>query len=220
MVHEQDLSITQALQVLEDFWNSMDAKTSKEAVVSILGASLSLHQDGAVPMLILSRCGWCTKTGWPVFAGTVCVVSYAEIMMKGMARLVVSELQRFLTYVAMIHCGSSVQKPAGVSEMQYLLDLARRFPWMCIDKLFGLNGHSNVSLGSTVCMVPLLGASVARDVLMDARVGVFQTLPLHKDKVWRAIYDLLKRAPFLTGDHSIYKVMFGPEQKWKPGPGC
>ena len=64
----------------------------------------------------------------------------------------------------------------------------------------------------------LLGASDERDFLMGAGVGVFQTLPLHRDKVWRAIYDLLKRAPFITGDHGIIKVLFGQEQKWKCGP--
>ena len=198
----------------------MDAASSKGAVVSILGASFSLHQTAAVPFLILSRCGWCRKTGWPVIAGTACFVSYPEITMRGMARFVVSELQRFLAYTKIVHCGQSGQKPEGVGVMQFLLDLAGRLPVMCEDMLFGIHGHSNVVMGSTVCMVPLLGASAAtRDVLLSERVGVFQTLPLHKDKVWRAIYDLIKRAPFLTGDHSIYKAMYAAVPKWKCGPG-
>ena len=219
VVHEQDLSITQALQVLEDFWNSMDKATSKPAVVSIFGDSLNLHQDAAVPTLILSQCGWCTRTGDPVIVGTVCLVSHPEITMQGMSRLVVSQLQRFLVYCKIIHCGKSGQKPADVGETQYLLDLAGRFPYMCVDKLFGLSGHTNVNLGSTVCFVPLLDASDERDLLMRAGVGVFQTLPLLDREVFRAIYDILKRAPIVTGDHGIIEALFGQEQKWVPGPG-
>ena len=139
--------------------------------------------------------------------------------MQGLARLAVSPLQLFLTYCKIVHCGLSGQKPEGVGVMQFLLDLAGRLPVMCENKLFGIHGHTNVVLGSTVCMVPLLDASVERNFLMGAGVGVFGTLPLLNDKVLRTIYDLIKRAPFITGDHGIYKAMFGPEQKWKPGPG-
>ena len=198
----------------------MDEATSLDAVVSIFGGPLQMFQNGGFPCLILSQCGWCRQTGWPVLAATACIVSSPEITMQGMARLAVSPLQRFFTYCRMIHCGQSCQKPADVGETHYLLDLARRMPYMHMDSLFGLNGHSCVNLGSTVCFVPLLDASDERDLLMRAGVGVFQTLPLLNDDVFRAIYDLLKRAPFLTGDHGIYKLMFGPEQKWKPGPGC
>ena len=169
-------------------------------------------------MLMISQCGWCPETGWPVLAAAACFVSHPEITMWGMARLVVSPLQRFLTYCRLVHCGLSGQKPEGIGETQYLLDLARRIPYMCIDRLFGLGGHSNVNLGSTVCMVPLLGESVERDFLMGAGVGVFQTLPLLNDDIFRTIYDLLKRAPFITGDQGIIDVLFGQEQKWKPGP--
>jgi len=208
----------EALQKLEDFWKALNAASSKDVVVSIFGASFKMCQNGAVPMLMISQCGWCPETGWPVFAAAACLVSYPEITMTGMARLVVSSLHRFLVYCRMIHCGLSGQKPAGVDVTQYLLDLALRIPYMCVDKLFGLNGHTNVNLGSTVCMVPLLGASDERDFLMGAGVGVFGTLPLLDRKVFRAIFDLLKRAPFITGDHGIYKAMFGQEQKWVPGP--
>ena len=210
---------TQAIQKLVEFWKKMDAQSSKDAVVSILGASFTLVKNGAVPFLFISQCGWCPETGWPVFAAAACFVSYEEIMMHGMARLVVSPLQRYLTYCRLPHCGLSGQVPEGVDVTQYLLDLAKRIPYMHMDKLFGLNGHNNVNLGSTACMVPLLDACDEREFLMGAGVGVFQTLPIHKDKVWRAVYELLKRAPFITGDHGIYKAMFGPEQKWKPGPG-
>ena len=216
---EQDLSITQALQALEDFWNSMNVLSSQNAVVSIYGDSLSLHQDGAVEMLVLSQCGWCPRTGDPVIVGTVCPVSYAEITMRSRARLVVSPVQLFLTYCRLIHCGQSGQKPADIGETQYLLDLAGRVPYMCMNKLFGLNGHSVVNLGSTVCFVPLLDASRERDLLMRARVGVFQTLPLLDREVFRAIYDILKRGPIVTGDHGIIDTLYGPEQKWVPGPG-
>ena len=205
--------------MLEDFWNSMEEATSKPAVISIFGDSLNLHQDGAVPTLIFSQCGWCTRTGDPVIVATVCVVSHPEITMRGVERLVVSQLQRFLVYCNIIHCGESGQKPADVDETQYLLDLADRIPYMCVDRLFGLRGHSNVNLGSTVCFVPLLDASDERDLLMRARVGIFQTLPLLDRKVFRAIYDILKRAPIVTGDHGIIEALFGQEQKWVPGPG-
>ena len=107
---------TQAIQKLVEFWKKMDAQSSKDAVVSILGASLNMCQNGAVPMLILSRCGWCPRTGDPVIVGTVCVVSHPEITMQGMARLVVSPAQRFFTYCRLIHCGQSGQKPADVDE--------------------------------------------------------------------------------------------------------
>ncbi len=211
---------TQAIQKLVEFWKKMDAQSSKDAVVSILGASFKMCQNGAVPMLILSQCGWCPETGWPVFAAAACFVSYAEIAYQGLARFAVSELHRFLAYCKIVHCGQSGQRPEGVGVMQFLLDLALRLPVMCENKLFGIHGHTNVVLGSTVCMVPLLGASDERDFLMGAGVGVFGTLPLLSDKVLRTIYDLIKRTPFLTGDPGIYKLMFGPEQKWKPGPGC
>ena len=216
--YEQDLSITQALQALEDFWKSMNAKSSKDAVVSIIGSSFKMVQNGAIPMLLISQCGWCPQTGWPVFAAAACFVSYQEITYYGMGRLVVSELQRFLTYCSLIHCGLSGAVPTGVDVTQYLLDLAQRIPYMCIDRLFGLRDHSNVVLGSTVCMVPLLDASDERDLLMGAGVGVFGTLPLLNDKVLRTIYDLIKRAPFITGDHGILDALFGQEQKWKLGP--
>ena len=197
----------------------MNRDSSKEAVVSIFGDSFSLHQNGAVLMLVLSQCGWCTRTGNPVIVGTVCDVSHPEITMSGMARLVVSPAQRFLTYCRLIHCGDSGQKPADVGETQYLLDLAGRIPYMCTGQLFGLNGHSNVNLGSTVCFVPLLDACDERDLLMGAGVGVFQTLPLLDREVFRAIYDILKRDPIVTGDHGIIDTLYGPEQEWVPGPG-
>ena len=60
---EQDLSITQALQVLEYFWKAMNKASSKDAVVSILGASFNMCQNGAIPMLLISQCGWCPRTG-------------------------------------------------------------------------------------------------------------------------------------------------------------
>ena len=67
--------------------------------------------------------------------------------------------------------------------MQFLLDLAGRLPIACEDKLFGIHGHTNVVLGSTVCMVPLLDESVEREFLMGAGVGVFGTLDLLNDNV-------------------------------------
>ena len=197
----------------------MNKASSKEAVVSIFGNSFNMCQNGAIPMLLISQCGWCPRTGDPVIVAAACFVSYQEIAMTGMSRLVVSPVQRFLTYCRLIHCGDSGQKPADVGETQYLLDLAGRIPYMCTGQLFGLYGHSNVNLGSTVCFVPLLDASDERDLLMRARVGVFQTLPLLDREVFRAIYDILKRAPIVTGDHGIIDTLYGPEQKWVPGPG-
>ena len=208
----------EALQKLVEFWKSMDTDSSKEAVVSILGASFTLVKNAAVPMLMIAQCGWCPETGWPVFAATACFVGYAEITMQGMARFAVSELHRFFAYCKIVHCGQSGQKPEGVGVMQFFLDLAGRLPVMCENKIFGIHGHTNVVLGSTVCMAPLLDESVERDLLMGAGVGVFGTLDLLNDKVLRAIYDLLKRAPFITGDQGIIEVLFGPEQKWKLGP--
>ena len=208
----------EAVLKLAEFWKKLDADSSKEAVVSILGASFTLVKNAAVPMLMISQCGWCPETGWPVFAATACFVGYAEITMQGMARFAVSELHRFFAYCKIVHCDQSGQKPEGVGVMQFFLDLAGRLPVMCENKLFGINGHTNVVLGSTVCMAPLLDASVERNFLMGAGVGVFGTLDLLNDKVLRAIYDLLKRAPFITGDQGIIDVLFGQEQKWKPGP--
>ena len=138
--------------------------------------------------------------------------------MQGMARLAVAKLHRVFAYCKIVHCGLSGQKPEGVGLMQFFLDLAGRLPVMCENKLFGINGHTNVVLGSTVCMVPLLDACDEREFLMGAGVGVFGTLPLLNDKVLRTIYDLIKRAPFITGDHGILDALFGQEQKWKLGP--
>ena len=205
------------MQKLAGFWKAMDAASAKDAVVSIYGASFTLIKNAAIPMLIISQCGWDLRTGWPVFAGTACFVSYPEIKMTSMARFVVSELQRFFAYTKIVHCGLSGRKPEGVGVTQYLIDLARKLPFMCEDKIFGINGHTNVVLGSTCCMVPLLDAST-RDMLMSERVGVFQTLPLNTDKVWRAIHDLLKSAPFITGDHGIYQEMYKVAQEWVQGP--
>ena len=49
----------------EDFWNSMNKASSKDAVVSIFGASFKMCQNGAVPMLMISQCGWCPETAGP-----------------------------------------------------------------------------------------------------------------------------------------------------------
>ena len=179
---------------------------------------MTLVKNGAVPFLFISQCGWCPETGWPVLAAAACFVSYEEITMTGMARFAVSELHRFFAYCKIVHCGQSGQKPEGVGVMQFFLDLAGRLPVMCENKIFGIHGHTNVVLGSTACMVPLLDACDEREFLMGAGVGVFGPLPLLNDKVLRTIYDLIKRAPFITGDHGIIDALFGQEQKWKLGP--
>ena len=43
---------------LDGFWERMDADSTKESVVACLGNTLTRHQDGAIPMLILSAPDW------------------------------------------------------------------------------------------------------------------------------------------------------------------
>ena len=46
------------LDDLDGFWERMDAASYKNQVVSILGDNLTLHQDGAIKMLVLSAPDW------------------------------------------------------------------------------------------------------------------------------------------------------------------
>ena len=46
------------LDDLDGFWERMDAASTKESVVACLGNTLTRHQDGAIPMLILSAPDW------------------------------------------------------------------------------------------------------------------------------------------------------------------
>lgn len=54
------------LDDLDTFWERMDADSTKESVVACLGNTLTLHQDGAIPMLLLSAPDWDGLGGEPV----------------------------------------------------------------------------------------------------------------------------------------------------------
>ena len=51
------------LDDLDGFWKRMDTASYKNQVVSILGDNLTLHQDGSIPMLVLSAPDWNRSDG-------------------------------------------------------------------------------------------------------------------------------------------------------------
>ena len=65
------------LDDLDTFWERMDADSTKESVVACLGNTLTLHQDGAIPMLLLSAPDWDGLGGEPVRdSASFCTLSW------------------------------------------------------------------------------------------------------------------------------------------------
>ena len=153
-----------------------------------------------------------------VLAGTVCYVSYKEVVMQGIERLVVSDLQRFFAYINVLHCGLCGKKPEGVDETHFLLDVARRLG-ANVKSQFGIAGHSMTARGSKLTFVPLLGECEQWGPLRDARVGVWRTLPLHDPEVYRRVYEILTSGLPVLGDHGIPKKLYSGNGDWVPGPG-
>ena len=54
------------LDDLDAFWDRMDGDSTKESVVACLGNTLTLHPNGALPMLVLSAPDWDGLGGEPV----------------------------------------------------------------------------------------------------------------------------------------------------------
>ena len=109
-----------------------------------------------------------------MLAGTVCYASYKEVTMYGIARLVVSDIQRFFGYLNVVHCGLCAQKPAGVGETQFLLSVAKRLR-ANVRAQFGFHDrHSMTAWSGKLTFVPLLGKCEQWGPLRDARVGVFR----------------------------------------------
>ena len=154
-----------------------------------------------------------------VLAGTVCYVSYKEVTMRGIARLAVSELQLAFAYFNVVHCGLCAQKPAGVGETQFLLDVAKRLG-ANVKSQFGVGGrHSMTTWSGKLTFVPLLGECEQWGRLRDARVGVFRMLPLHDPAVYGHVYDILTSGRPVLGDHGIPKKLYSGDADWVPGPG-
>ena len=109
-----------------------------------------------------------------MITGTVCYVSYEEVTMEGMARLVVSDLHTFFTYNQALHCGLHVKKPEGVDETWFLLDVAKRLG-ANVRAQFGIGGrHSMTAWSAKLTFVPLLGECerrVARQGEASLKVG-------------------------------------------------
>ena len=150
--------------------------------------------------------------------GTVCDVSYLEVTAKGLARLVVSDLQRFFAYINVLHCGLCGKKPEGVDETQFLLSVAKRLK-ANVTTQFGIAGHSMTAWSGKLTFVPLLGACEHWEPLRDARVGVWRTLPLHDPEVYRRVYEILTSGLPVLGDHGIPKKLYSGDGDWVPGPG-
>ena len=55
--------------------------------------------------------------------------------------------------------------------------------------------------------------------LLEARVGVWRTLPLLDDSVRRAVFDVYNSGVPVTGDRQVAKLICGPPKKWKLAPG-
>ena len=154
-----------------------------------------------------------------VLAGTVCYVSYKEVTMTGIARLVVSDIQRFFGYLNVVHCGLCAQKPADVGETQFLLSVAKRLN-PNVGAQFGVGDrYSMTAWSGKLTFVPLLGKCEQWGPLRDARVGVWRMLPLHEPEVYRRVYEILTSGLPVLGDHGIPKKLYSGDGDWVPGPG-
>ena len=152
-----------------------------------------------------------------MITGTVCYVSYEEVTMEGMARLVVSDLHTFFTYNQALHCGLHVKKPEGVDETWFLLDVAKRLG-ANVRAQFGIGGrHSMTAWSAKLTFVPLLGECEQWGPLRDARVGVWRMLPLHEPEVYRRVYEILTSGRPVLGDHGIPKKLYSGDGDWVPG---
>ena len=153
-----------------------------------------------------------------MIVGTVCWVSYQEVVMRGAARLVVSELHRLFALINALHCGLYAKKPADVDETHFLLDFAKRLK-ANVKTQFGIWGHSMTAWSAKLTFVPLLGECEQWGPLRDARVGVWRMLPLHEPEVYRRVYEILTSGRPVLGDHGIPKKLYSGDADWVPAPG-
>ena len=212
------------------FWDKMMLNSSKDAVLAIYGASLKSFQAACVPILIMAIVSFCPRTGLPVVAMTVCDLSYLDATLEGTARFV-SDLQRFFAFINMVHLSLWAKPIDGLSATHYLLHIAKRLR-PCVAGAFGVGGGTSplhergpaanaTSFGCKLCTAAIVNddARARLPALLEARVGMWRTLPLLEDPVRRAAFDVYNSGVPVTGDRKVAKLIFGPPRKGKLAPG-
>ena len=93
---------------------------------------------------------------------------------------------------------------------------------------FGVGGADSAgrsapgtSYGCLLCSAAIVNDEARSKLqgLLDARVGVWRTLPLLDESVRRAVFDVYNSGVPVTGDRQVAKLIFGPPKKWKLAPG-
>ncbi len=208
------------------FWEKMMAHSSKDAVLAIYGASLESFKAACVPILIMAVVSFCPATGKPVVAATVCHLSHLDATLLGTARFV-SDLQRFFAFINLVHLMLCSKPIDGLSVTHYLLHMAKHLR-PCVSGAFGVGGADSAgrsapgtSYGCLLCSAAIVNDEARSKLqgLLDARVGVWGTLPLLDDSVRGTAFDVYNSGVPVTGDRQVAKLIFGPPKKWKLAPG-
>ena len=208
------------------FWEKMMAHSSKDAVLAIYGASLESFKAACVPILIMAVVSFCPATGKPVVAATVCYLSHLDATLLGTARFV-SDLQRFFAFINLVHLMLCSKPIDGLSATHYLLHMAKHLR-PCVAGAFGVGGTDSAgrgapgtSYGCLLCSAAIVNdeARARLPALLEARRGVWRTLPLLDDSVRRAVFDVYNSGVPVTGDRQVAKLICGPPKKWKLAPG-
>jgi len=208
------------------FWEKMMAHSSKDAVLAIYGAPLNRFRTACVPILIMAVVSFCPATGKPVVAATVCYLSHLDATLLGTARFV-SDLQRFFAFINLVHLMLCSKPIDGLSATHYLLHMAKHLR-PCVAGAFGVGGTDSAgrgapgtSYGCLLCSAAIVNdeARARLPALLEARVGVWRTLPLLDDSVRRAVFDVYNSGVPVTGDRQVAKLICGPPKKWKLAPG-
>ena len=211
------------LDDLCSFWEKMMAFSGKDAVLAIYGAPLRRFQTACVPILVMAIVSFCPATGRPVVAATVCDLSYLDATLVGTARFV-SDLQRFFAFINMVHLSLWAKPIDGLNATHYLLHIATRLN-SSVAGNFGVRttGKSayDTYFGCKLCTAAIVNdrARSRLQDLLDARVGVWRTLPLLDDSVRSAAFDVYNSGVPVTGDRQVGKLIFGDPRKWRLAPG-
>ena len=213
------------LDDLDGFWEKMNLHSSKDAVLAIYGAPLNRFRTACVPILIMAVVSFCPETGRPVVAATVCHASHVDATLTSTARFV-SFLQRFFAFMRLVHLSLWGKQIDGLSETHYLLHIAKRLSHgsknPCVAGAFGVGGIDSAgrqapgtSFGCKLCTAAIINddARSRLPALLEARVGVWQTLPLLDEDVRRAAFRIYDSGLPVPGDRQVAKLIFGPPEE-------
>ena len=214
------------LDDLDGFWLKMNLHSSRDAILAIYGGPLRRFKTACVPILVMAIVSFCPETGRPVVAATVCHASYLDATLVGTARFA-SDLQRFFAFINLVHLSLWAKPIDGLSETHYLFHMAKRLR-PCVASAFGVGGSDSAgrsapatSYGCLLCSAAIVNDEARKRLpaLLEARVGLWRTLPLLDDSVRRAVFDVYNSGVPVTGDRKVGKLIFGPPKKWRLAPG-